>query len=285
MLTKSPYRCPGDEDVIHQACVGLVAKWARPVDEHVAQTSLGETYLLSVGPAQGRPIIVLAGGDLPAAGLRDLADAFSPSDRVIIVDLPGLPGASACTRPDSKVHRSYGRWLTEIFDALEIEKAPVLGLGWAGSAAAAIDDPDRIEKLVLAAPLGLTPRVRWHRALIPGLQWRNEPSLENTERYLRALAGPEFDPTDAIVRWSCRMGAYCTPLGGMPRIGRDVWQRWRDRDVEIVVGRHDPLVQVAALRKFAADTNAEVHVVDDGGRLLALEAPELLASRVGAPVR
>lgn len=285
MLTKSPYRCPGDDSVIHHACAGMLSHWSRPVDEQVARTSLGETHVLSVGPATGRPIVVLAGGDLPAAGLRDLAGSFDPSRRVILIDLPGLPGASACTRPEGNVHAAYGRWLTEVLDALEIGVVPILGLGWAASVAAAITDVERVEKLVLAAPLGLVPRARWHRALIPGLQWRNEPNFENTERYLRALAGSGFEPDDATLRWSCRVGAYCTSLAGMPRIGRSLWQRWNGHAVELVVGDQDPLVHVAPLRKIADEIGASVEVVEGAGRLLPLEAPTLLAEEMFAPIR
>lgn len=283
MLTRSPYRCPGDDNVIHHACAGMLSHWSRPVGEHVARTSLGETYILSVGAATGRPVVVLAGGDLPAVGLRLLAEQFDDSCRVLLVDLPGLPGASSGTRPDSNIHKMYGRWLVEVFDALGIARPPVVGLGWSASVAAAVADVDRVEKLVLAAPLGLVPRARWHRALIPGLQWRNEPNLENTERYLRALAGDGYTPDDPTLRWSCRVGAYCTSLNGMPRIDRSLLQRWSGRPVEIVVGAQDPLVQISALRKLAADVGVDLQVVAEAGHLLAVEAPGRLAEGVYVP--
>lgn len=285
MLTKTPYRCPGDDSVIHQACTGLLSQWTEPVDERVTQTSLGETHMLATGPVTGRPIVVLAGGDLPAAGLRALADSFDASTRVTLVDLPGLPGSSACNRPDSNVHAAYGRWLTEVLDALELDRAPVLGLGWAASVAAAVSDVDRVGKLVLAAPLGLVPRVRWHRGVIAAMQWRNEPSLENTERYLRSLSGEGYEPDDATVRWSCRMGAYCRSLSGMPRISGALWKRWRGRDVEIVVGEQDPLVPMSALRKMGAEIDAHVEVVPGVGHLIAVEAPTVAARAGFSPAR
>ena len=283
MLTRSPYRCPGDDSVIHSACAGMLSHWSKPVDEHIARTSLGETYILSVGEATARPIVVLAGGDLPAAGLRLLAEEFDNSTRVILVDLPGLPGGSARTRPASEIHATYGRWLVEVLDALGLPSAPVIGLGWSASVAAAAADVDRVDKLVLAAPLGLVPRARWHRALIPGLQWRNEPNLENTQRYLQALAGSGYQPDDPTVRWSCRVGAYCTSLTNLPRTGRSVLQRWRGRPVEILVGEQDPLVPLSSLRKLAEDMAIDLQVVPGAGHLLAVEAPDRLAEGVFAP--
>ena len=278
MLTRSPYRCPGDDSVIHHACTGLLAYWERPAEEHVARTSLGETYVVTTGPATAPPIVVLAGGDLPAAGLRRLAEQFGEQHRVVLVDVPGLPGASAGSRPDTRIHTVYGHWLVEVLDALGAERVPVIGLGWSASVAAAVEDPDRIEKLVIAAPLGLVPRVRWNRALIPGLQWRNEPNLENTERYLRALAGSGYEPDDPTLRWSCRVGAYCTSLTNMPRLDRSVLRRWRGRSVEGIVGEKDPLVQIGALNKVADDMGARFVSVSDAGHLLAVETPELLAA-------
>lgn len=284
MLTRSPYRCPGDDSVIHHACTGMLSHWAGPVDGHVARTSLGDTYLLSIGPATGRPVVVLAGGDLPASGLRALAEQFDAADRVFLVDLPGLPGASAGTRPDTHIHTSYGRWLTDVFDALGIAHAPVVALGWSASVAAAVSDVDRIDKLVLGAPLGIVPRTRWNRALIPGLQWRSEPSLENTDRYLRALAGNGFEPDDLTLRWSCRVGAYCTSMSRMPRIERSLWRRWQNRAVEVVVGEQDPVVQASALRRVTDDIGAQLRVLPGVGHLLALEAPAVLAEDVYARV-
>ncbi|WP_241383650.1 alpha/beta fold hydrolase [Rhodococcus sp. CH91] len=278
LLTRSPYRCPGDDSVIHHACAGLLTFWQRPVEEHVARTSLGETYVLTTGPATAPPIVVLAGGDLPAAGLRLLADGFGDRHRVVLVDVPGLPGGSAGGRPDTRVHSVYGHWLLEVLDALGVERVPVIGLGWSASVAAAVEDVDRVEKLVIAAPLGLVPRVRWHRALVPGLQWRNEPNLENTERYLRALAGSGYEPDEQTLRWFCRVGAYCTSLTNMPRIDRAALRRWRGHPVEVIVGDRDPLVQVDALRKLAHDIEARFVTVPRAGHLLAAEVPALLAS-------
>ncbi|MEU5841343.1 alpha/beta hydrolase [Rhodococcus sp. NPDC047139] len=278
LLTRSPYRCPGDHSVIHHACAELLTHWERPVEEHVARTSLGETYVLTTGPAAAPPIVVLAGGDLPAAGLRMLADQFGVQRRVVLVDIPGLPGASAGSRPDSRIHAVYGHWLVEVLDALGVDRVPVIGLGWSASVAAAVEDPDRIEKLVLAAPLGLVPRVRWNRVLVPGLQWRNEPNLENTERYLRALAGHGYEPDDQTLRWSCRVGAYCTSLTNMPRLDRSMVRRWRGRSVDVIVGERDPLVQVESLHKVADDMGASFTSVSEAGHLLAVEAPELLAA-------
>ncbi len=158
----------------------------------------------------------------------------------------------------------------------------MIGLGWSASVAAAVEDPDRIEKLVIAAPLGLVPRVRWNRASSPGLQWRNEPNLENTERYLRALAGCDYRPDEQTLRWSCRVGAYCTSLTNMPRIDRAVLRRWRGRPVEVVVGSKDPLVQVDALNKLADDMGAHFVALPEAGHLLAVETPAALASMAAA---
>lgn len=280
LLTRSPYRCPGDDTVIHSACAGLLTHWKQPVEEHIARTSLGDTYVLTTGPSSAPPLLVLAGGDLPAAGLRELAGKVGDDRRLVLVDLPGLPGASANTRPDANLHSVYGRWLVDVIDALRVDRLPVIGLGWSASVAAAVADPDRIERLVMAAPLGLVPRVRWHRALIPGLQWRNEPNFENTERYLRALAGPGYVPDEQTLRWSCRVGAYCTSMKGMPRIGRSLLQRWEGRDVDVLVGAKDPVVPIPALRKLTEEIGGRFLELDDAGHLLAVEAPEALLREV-----
>lgn len=280
VLTRSPYRCPGDDSVIHHACAGLLSHWGQPVEEHIARTSLGETYVLTTGPSTSPPILVLAGGDLPAAGLRRFAEAVGPHRRLVLVDLPGLPGASAGTRPEANLHAVYGQWLVDVIDALQVERLPVIAFGWSASVAAAVADPDRIERLVMAAPLGLVPRVRWHRALIPGLQWRNEPNLENTDRYLRALAGTDYVPDEQTLRWSCRVGAYCTSLKGMPRVGRSVLDRWKGRDVDVVVGDKDPLLPLSALRKLTEEIGGRFLEVTGGGHLLAVEAPEAVVRGV-----
>jgi pimeloyl-ACP methyl ester carboxylesterase len=83
--------------------------------------------------------------------------AFAPSHRVIAVDLPGfgyspLPAEGGISVP------IYARTLERLMEALEIDSAAFVGQSMGGFTAVelAINFPERVERLVLVSPAGLS---------------------------------------------------------------------------------------------------------------------------------
>ncbi|RDV39404.1 alpha/beta hydrolase [Bradymonadaceae bacterium TMQ3] len=120
------------------------------------KTSFGETHVLIGGP-DGAPALVLLHGALASSAhaLREL-EGLLTHYRVYAIDIIGQSAMSADVRL-AVSDDAYGRWLEEVFDRLELEKALVVGVSWGGFVAIrlAAHAPERIAKLALLVPAGM----------------------------------------------------------------------------------------------------------------------------------
>jgi pimeloyl-ACP methyl ester carboxylesterase len=132
---------------------------------------------------------------------------------VYAVDLPGEPGKSAPNRPawDSP---AYAEWLEDVFDALDIEKAALMGVSQGGWTALkfATYQPERVEKLVLLCPGGVVPDRasfllrfipllllgRWGVKRANRLLFGNQPIPEEADEYI-TLIMTHFKPRTGVV--------------------------------------------------------------------------------------
>lgn len=109
-----------------------------------------DTFLLEAG--EGPPVIVLHGLGATNASMLPLIPDLASDHHLFVPDLPGF-GDSA------KPIRSYdagffARWLIDLLDELDIERAHLVGNSLGGRIAieGALLAPDRVDRLVLLAP-------------------------------------------------------------------------------------------------------------------------------------
>jgi pimeloyl-ACP methyl ester carboxylesterase len=152
-----------------------------PTESFRFSTRLGETHALFCGPLKAPPLLCLHGAMSNSAqailGAAPLADAF----RLIAPDVIGQSPMSAEVRPDAN-GPAYGEWLSDVFDALKLERACVMGASWGGLIAlrAAKRMPHRIEKLSLIVPAGIVQgsivkaffKIGW-----PIMRYRSSPTV------------------------------------------------------------------------------------------------------------
>jgi len=86
---------------------------------------------------------------------KEVTLPLSQSFRTLALDLPGS-GQSGCDAKVQYTTTAYADFLAHFLDALQIEKASVLGNSMGGQVAAefALNHPDRIEKLILCDAAG-----------------------------------------------------------------------------------------------------------------------------------
>lgn len=130
--------------------------WPVPRRETTIATRQGSTFVLACGREEGPPVVLLHGSATNSASwIGDIA-SWSKHFRVFAIDMIGEPGFSAPSRP-SLGSEDYAGWLDDVFDALRLENAAVIGLSLGGWLAMdyAIRRPDRVTKLVLISPGGI----------------------------------------------------------------------------------------------------------------------------------
>jgi len=163
MTTKtveSIYRTPEGEKAILAMYEGALARWPVPCQTMEVPTRYGKTFVVDSGSstASAPPLVLLHGAGTNSAIWIGDVSTYTSAHRVIAIDLLGEAGKSAQTRPawDSP---AYAEWLDEVFDALKLTTASVVGISQGGWTALkyAVYKPERISNLVLICPGGVIP--------------------------------------------------------------------------------------------------------------------------------
>ncbi|HEY4897352.1 MAG TPA: alpha/beta fold hydrolase [Solirubrobacteraceae bacterium] len=240
----------------------------------------------------GPPVIAIHGlGGTKGSFLPTVA-ALSGRFRVIAVDLPGF-GDSEKPLGASYDAPFFARVIVDLLDALEIDRAHLIGNSLGGRIALEVGmcDPDRVNRLVL-----LCPSLAWRRdrPLVPLLRL-TRPELGLVQLAPRALV-------EAIVRrvipgaeegWTAAgvdefLRAYLTPAGRAafyaaarhiyleePHGETGFWTRLRELDVDslFVWGRRDRLVPIAFARHVEEALPQARHLELDCGHVPQVERP------------
>ncbi len=138
----------------------------------------------------GAPLVMLHGGGPGASSWSNFAAAlprFAESFRTILVDQPGF-GGSDKPAVVGNYYRHAADHVIGLMDELGIEKAHVLGNSLGGGTAMrlALTHPDRVERLVLMGPGGLSLNL-FHADPTEGVQRLMDFGANPTREALRAF--------------------------------------------------------------------------------------------------
>ncbi|MCG8541354.1 MAG: alpha/beta hydrolase [Clostridia bacterium] len=158
MKNNSIYKSNEGKTLIINQYENIIKEW--PVSNEIVNvnTSYGNTFIIASGKKENKPILLMHGSSTNSSMWMGDIEKLSKNHRVYAVDIIGEPGKSDENRPDM-MDNHYGKWIDEILDALNIEKAVFVGNSLGGWMALkyAIYMPKRVEKLVLLATSGITP--------------------------------------------------------------------------------------------------------------------------------
>jgi pimeloyl-ACP methyl ester carboxylesterase len=152
----SHYRSETGRDLVQARYRELLQRWPGGTCQLRVATRQGETFVVSCGPADAPPVVMLQGSGANAAmWLPDIA-AYAHRLRVYAVDVIGEPGASAPSRPPLG-SAAYAEWLDDVLHGLNLERAALVGVSLGGALALdyAVRRPQRVDRLVLLAPSGI----------------------------------------------------------------------------------------------------------------------------------
>jgi len=253
-------------------------------------------HLISAGPREAVPAVLLHGGGFDDAGVSwgALIGPLSARRAVVAPDWPGY-GKSA-PRGDCDGLAALVAWLERFLDALGIDRADLCGLSMGGGAALllALERPERVRDLVLVSPYGIAPRAPLH----PLSFLASRLALDGPIRALmrtgripsRLVAGTMFRDAsrlDAALAAEVRAAAIGTPgLSTFARFLRAEVGASGMRTVLlprlptlstptlIVHGRHDPLIAVASIEAAAAAIPDCRLVLLDTGHFTPREDPD-----------
>jgi pimeloyl-ACP methyl ester carboxylesterase len=254
------------------------------------RTDVGDIALLEAGV--GDPVVMLHGlGGTKASFLPSVA-AMADGHRAIAIDLPGF-GDSVKPLGAAYDARFFARAVVSLLDALELERADLIGNSLGGRVAleTGLRAPDRVGRLALLCTAlawrtkrPWAPLLRWVR---PELGLIQPVSRRATEAVVQRLIPGAADGwvaagVDEFLR------AYYSPRGRAafyaalrniyldePDGPEGFWTRLRslEPDTLFVWGREDTLVPVAFARHVERVLPRAQHLELDCGHVPQLEAP------------
>lgn len=244
---------------------------------------------------EGDPVLFIhgLGGSWP--NWLEQMPVISRDWRAIALDLPGF-GHSPMPRDGVSID-GYARTIVGLLDALELPSAVLVGNSMGGeiSAELAISHPERVSKLVLVSPAGIStgalkPRMRLIRRAHPALQVANRWIAENAEAVARrpklryaAMSAVACKPRRIPATFASEQLRGMGKPGFLPALESIVFhsQSLRDRlgsiDAQtlIVWGENDPLVPVRDADVFESQIKGAHKVVwPDTGHVAMFERGE-----------
>lgn len=197
-------------------------------------TRFGTTRITIGGNWLGAPLLVLPGMSISGPPMLEFFARLGRERRLIAPDLIGQPGMSE-DRFLKPGNHAYGLWLTDVLDALGLERPDLAAASFGASIALdlAVIAPRRIGKLALMMPAGLTPKLPlatiYARLAASWFFYRFFPVRSLLPRLARPLSADltadNLDYLDIIIRhtafWRHRpagpfgpndLGGYRTPV-------------------------------------------------------------------------
>lgn len=184
------YRSRAGLEGVMQAYDRALTRLMVPYDLRIAPTRFGETHLISAGPADGPPVVLLHGWNTSAPGWWPQINTLARLYRVYAPDTIGQGGRSAPTRPSTR-GPGYGMWLADLAANLGLDRAHWIGSsggGWLILKLAEVR-PSLIRSASLLSPAGIVP-VRWSfllRAVAAGMLF---PTPSTPARLARLISPP-----------------------------------------------------------------------------------------------
>lgn len=151
-------------------------------------SSFGETSIIATGKSSNPPIILIHGSNGCAPIALETYPTLSNHFRVYAIDVLAQPNKSAEIRLNMK-DDSYGQWINEIIDSLQIENVIMAGFSFGGLVILKTLEfnEDKIKEVYLSAPAYIVngnPIRALFRIFIPMKMFMRTEKVKYVEKFL-----------------------------------------------------------------------------------------------------
>jgi pimeloyl-ACP methyl ester carboxylesterase len=155
MTQKTAFKTPEGEAAYFEAYEAAMKLWPVPYEEIEVQTRFGMTHVVTSGPKNASPLVLLHGMLATSTMWSPNIADFSKEYRVYAIDVITQPGKSILD-PDEPVRdeTDFVAWLSATLDGLNLDRVFLVGMSYGGWLALnlAMTAPERVQKLVLLSP-------------------------------------------------------------------------------------------------------------------------------------
>jgi pimeloyl-ACP methyl ester carboxylesterase len=258
------------------------------VDSHHVETGFGRTHLLSAGPTDAPPVILLHGMNMNAAAMTTAIRKLAVNNRVHALDIIGMPGKSSGTRPSRKGD-GYAQWLSEVMQGLNLEKAGFVGQsfgGWLILKLAAIT-PKYITAAALLGAGGLVSFTMWGQVVagFTAIRHMIRSTKQNRFKAVRPFYASDEDVDPEIEELLGMTYQYIKmdiDPSGLPVLKPGELSRFA-APVFVSYGAHDIFFDASQAMQKADELfrgPATKEIVSNEGHLFSIHGEQLLYQRV-----
>jgi pimeloyl-ACP methyl ester carboxylesterase len=285
MANPSPFRGSRERAQFIATYDSVMRNWPIPFEERDVETACGQTHIVVSGLPSAPPIILLHAASATSAMWGPIIAAMSSAYRCYCIDTITEANKSTPTKRIYSV-TDHVDWLQQVFAALDLASARVIGLSYGGWLAAqlALHAPERVSHLVLLTPAGtLAPLpLQWWVKMMTPVVLR---SPQGVRRFLQWMSSTPDAPTDpsvnliAVSMLSSRLRRVTPPSVFTPdqlrRITTPVTVLIGNRDV---IYRGGPQGALARAQEFIP--NVRTQLLPGANHLLTLDCPEALITQI-----
>jgi len=265
----------------------IKALWPVPAESVFVETRHGTTHALVSGPEGAPPLVLLHGAGLSALSWYPTAERLSAAHRVYALDSvfdSGLGRQTALIRG----RRDVARWLAAVLDELGLARPAIAGLSQGAWAAAslALFERDRASHVALLAPAATVQPFRLYVALFARYSYlmRRGDAVGSSRRTFAMVFADRFVPDERYVQLVALGSAhfeYARPPVMPTAFSDDELSALKSPLLVLLPSLdaiYDPATAYERCRRLMLD--AEVEMVPGAGHFVAMEAADLVSTRL-----
>lgn len=275
-IMKTIFRTDRSEKLLHEAYEKTLNEWEVPYSTLYVDTRFGKTHVITAGPEEGEPLILLHGFAFSSTMWKDNIKDLSKTNRVFALDFIGDINKSKATRQiESKI--DCANWFCDVLKELRIEKANVMGMSYGGFLALvfAILVPEKINRLITICP-GASLQKQKKTFFMMNLMGGIFPSEKNINLLMDYMSA-KGNTIDATIR-----SQFIVALQNcLPRVKvfasflSDQELKKISHPTLLLIGEYDVQYnpRLAIERAKILISNLETHLIEQAGHGITLEQP------------
>jgi pimeloyl-ACP methyl ester carboxylesterase len=272
-VTTSVYKSVEARDSFWAVYNGILSTF--PFEQRYVDTAYGRTFVLQAGKRSHPPAVLLHGSCSNSVFMTPELMALSATHRVYAVDIIGEAGNSDDHRPDLHSN-AFALWLRDVFDALELNAAVLLGSslgGWMSLKFATLF-PERVSSLILISPGGLSGQNE--KTLEKAVAMIQDPDAVESPTVTESVMGASL-PKEVEDFMNLILSVY-TPITDILPVFSDELLKQLTMPVLFIGGENDAILDMAgAARRLAACLpQADIRLLKAAGHAILNSAEYIL---------
>lgn len=256
-----------------------------PYESRAVETRYGPTHVLIGGPSTGQPVVAFHGWNGNAAGVGSEFPFLFDSFRVYMPDIIGHPGRSSANRPPT-TGSTYADWASDVLEALNIQKAIVLGISGGGwlTLKLASHYPQKVSCAIAISTDGLSSTNTWSMlwGMLPVALFPNRLTAGWFLKFMTAPNTPKGEHAQGFAE-AMRVVIKHFKTQGNPGPLTDTELRQITSPLLILMGEYERLFRPQAAVERATKlipSLVAADIVPKAGHLVTTDQPEWLKQRV-----